>query len=324
MCSGAAMNTGSHHIWLSADSVIKPDQLMAEWLQTYKPFVHIHERAMISRPGDETRESEMLGHIASTMQGGCVASTDKMRRGADVADARIWRDHKEAGIELDRDRLVVEPAFVFWREFGLRCQEQPVLHEVSQGTGLSIDHGTHYPHCTYRNCTTASALDDLGVAPRMLRDVYMVIRTFPIRVGNLIEHGKQVGYSGDFPADSRELTWSELLKNAGTPEHLHPELAEHTTVTKRLRRIATPSWDWLAQSARINGPTALVVTFAEYLDWSIKEKRGGLSALQQHPKVMQFVNDCERVCGAPVVGISTGPDHLDMIWLDQPLGWGRA
>ena len=57
----------------------------------------------------------------------------------------------------------------------------------------------------------------------------MSLRTFPIRVGNIVDaDGKELGNSGPFHPDSVETTFAAL----GVPEEL-------TTVTKRVRRIAS-------------------------------------------------------------------------------------
>jgi adenylosuccinate synthase len=192
----------------------------------------------------------------------------------------------------------------FFRQYYKQAVDGDVLHEVAQGYGLSIDHGTHYPHCTYRNCLVASALDDLGMPAKLVGRVILVVRTFPIRVGNLDGNS-----SGDFPLDSHETTWEEIYEAAGFPQE--ERKPEYTTVTKRKRRVATPSFETLRMAALQNDATESVVTFIEYLGW---ENRLAKSFAELNDRAYRYINLVEETTGVPVIGISTGPMHDQMIW----------
>jgi adenylosuccinate synthase len=78
----------------------------------------------------------------------------------------------------------------------------------------------------------------------------MAIRTFPIRVGNTLD-----GYSGGWYPDQTEITWDEL--------GVKPE---YTTVTKRIRRVATFSWGQFDDALHANDPDFVFINFLNYLD----------------------------------------------------------
>ena len=124
--------------------------------------------------------------------------------------------------------------------------------EVPQGFSLSVNHG-FYPYTTSRNVTVAAALNDLGVHPSYLGSVHMSLRTYPIRVGNIVVDGQEIGNSGPFYPDSVELQWEDLGQ---TPER--------TTVTQRIRRIATFSLIQYKAALRVNKPDFVFLNFANY------------------------------------------------------------
>lgn len=132
-----------------------------------------------------------------------------------------------------------------------------VVIETPQGIDLGINHGYSYPHCTSRDCYVTSSLEYAGVHPHFLGPVAMVVRTFPIRVGHIVnELGETVGTSGPFYPDSVEMNWERDLPG------VEPE---RTTVTKRVRRIATWSWLQYHHALKLNRPTIVILTFCNYL-----------------------------------------------------------
>ena len=137
-----------------------------------------------------------------------------------------------------------------------------VLVEVPQGHGLSLN-GKFYPHCTSRDCTVMQAASDAAIHPSFVGPVMLVLRTFPIRVGNLMEippEGKswdasmEWGKSGDCYPDQKELTWDEL--------GVEPEI---TTVTKRVRRVFTFSQQQLIEAMSASRPTHIFLSHVDYL-----------------------------------------------------------
>lgn len=298
--SAAAL--GNRVCLIAGDSGTRVEQLEKEIHENQNNSVIVHERAWNVTDEHATSESSSDGlrRISSTMQGSAAALCEKISR---TKEHIFPKSHLWAVASPEDFRSTIYSV----------AQSGYVLHEVSQGAALSVNHGTHYPNCTSRDCIAASAFEDLGQPPQLCGDVYLVVRTFPIRVGNLIENGTQVGYSGDF-MDGAETTWQEVATNAGMPADRMAELleTETTTVTKRQRRVSEISWSWLATSAQMNGATKIVVTFAEYLDWGA---RGCTNKSALPTRVRAFIECCQEVTNVPVSLVSTGPDHLDVVWM---------
>jgi adenylosuccinate synthase len=192
------------------------------------------------------------------------------------------------------------------------------LHEGSQGYALSLDHGAAPFYGTSRNCTAAAAIDYLGAPPQSVNDVWLNIRTFPIRVGHITDDsGNVVGHSGPFYADQEELTWDDVARISGMPADEAALLRERerTTVTKRVRRVATFSWIGLRDAARTNGATKLSVNFVQYLNWSDFQKRGvGEDAYNSlSAETRAFIKKVEETANAKVHLIGTGPLNEDLI-----------
>lgn len=165
---------------------------------------------------------------------------------------------------------------------------QRVLVEGSQGFDLDLNHGFSYPHCTSRGCTPAAILADCGIDGKMVVQSIAVVRTFPIRVGNIVEKGETVGYSGDY---GQEIGWPAVAAQAGVPVD-DLTTSELTTVSRRLRRVFKMNYERLARMSLICRPTEVALTFADYLDGRIRGKttadvtRGWLSP---YPEVSEMV-----------------------------------
>lgn len=163
-------------------------------------------------------------------------------------------------------------------------------------------------------------MDYMAIPPAMVGDVYINFRTYPIRVGNVVEEGKQMGYSGDFYPDSEEVTWEEVAKRSGMPIEEAARLAEkeRTTVTKRIRRVSTFSFDSVADIVRTNGATKISINFVQYLNWNDHKRRGGRKDLELLSRESRdFITRLEEAANLPVTLVGTGADHDDIIDLDM-------
>ncbi|HEY8094505.1 MAG TPA: adenylosuccinate synthetase [Methylobacter sp.] len=320
--------------FISPGSGFNPDQFLKEWLQSGMPEIHVHGRASLVTNEHAERErsgTDSTMHIASTMQGSGAAIADKIMRKKNVqlTGNVPWREYAlhnavpELGMVEQAtfaERVMVEDPMDF-RDLthGILKVGTTWLHEGSQGYALSIDHGSHYPACTSRNCSLQAAMDHMAVPPQLIGDVYLNLRTYPIRVGNVIDpDGTQRGYSGDFYSDCEELTWEQVAESSGMPPEEARALSERerTTVTKRIRRVSTFSYIGLKDSVRTNGATKLCLNFVQYLDWKDAGLRGGKKAFQKlSMKTRIMIDKIEQVAGVPVVLIGTGPLNEDMISL---------
>lgn len=163
-------------------------------------------------------------------------------------------------------------------------------------------------------------MDQMAIPPALVGDIYMNVRTYPIRVGNVVEAGVQQGYSGDFYPDQQELTWEEVGLRAGMPAEEQKNLLQRelTTVTKRQRRVATFSEMGLRDAVLTNGATKLCVNFIQYIDWNDAGLRGGREVFDKlSKKSRDFIAKVEETANVPVVLIGTGALHDQVIDLEN-------
>lgn len=235
------------HAFVNAGAIIDPDGFLKEIKDCgiYPLNVHISPFAAVIR--DEHRTAEHANgssteRTASTQKGVGAALADKVRRmGKLAADEPMLGRFTDNTIDMS---------------ITLHDRKLPVVVEVPQGFSLSLNHSHMYPYTTSRDCWVGSGLDAAGVPPFFLGRVAAVIRTYPIRVGNLYnEHGEQIGQSGPFYHDSQELDWARDFPG------IEPE---RTTVTKRVRRIATFSVKQYEAMLRMNRPDLVVLNFSNY------------------------------------------------------------
>lgn len=232
--------------YMNGGAVIAMDTLLAE-VSNLSPqgqdrfFVHPH--AAVVRDEDLHANLDITRKIASTGKGtGPAAAARIMRNGLTYADATL-RDGEAMASLGDVAPPVKEP-----RDFVTAGKR--ILVETSQGFSLGINSG-FYPHCTHRECTVAQALADARIAPNDLRRTMMVVRTYPIRVGNT-----ENSSGGCYP-DQHETTWEDV----GVPP-------EYTTVTHRMRRVFTWSRIQFREALLVNRPDVVLLNFANYMEAS--------------------------------------------------------
>lgn len=286
-------------VFVGATSAFDLDQILKEKTECSlnDEQLVIHPRAGVITEAHklaETDDETGTKHIASTMQGCGSFLADKVLRKKDL---RLARDYPELINNICQDQPHT------WLNDKL-YSGQTILHEGSQGFSLDISHGSHYPHCTSRGTTAIQNLADLGLSHTTLGDIYLVMRPYPIRVGNVIEDGIQKGYSGDYYEDHEETTWEAVAEAAGAPMEIKNK--ELTTVTKRTRRVFTLSAQQLKEAVQVNGATKIALNFANYIDWSVY----GTSNLSS--KVLDYIYMIEHMTGLKVALVGTGP-RLDNV-----------
>lgn len=233
-------------IAIGPGAVFSIDRLEEEWKNVceYREDLTliIHEAAGILLPEHKKAEEATLSRISSTMQGSAEALISKIRR----EDGAIA---KHRGMVIfdrlnmhGRARVVDQAEWLYI--FG---QHDNILLEGSQGYSLGLSAG-FYPYCTSRDCTPARVISDCSLPVGWLRDVYGSCRVHPIRVGNTPD-----GFSGDWYDDQREIHFSDL----GVKE-------EKTTVTQRVRRIATFSEIQIEEAMAMALPQFIFLNFANY------------------------------------------------------------
>ncbi len=168
-----------------------------------------------------------------------------------------------------------------------------VVVEGTQGFGLSLYHAENWPYRTSRDTTAHSFLGEVGLGVCQF-EVIMAIRTFPIRVA---------GNSGPL---LNEVTWEEVQRLSGYP---YP-IAEYTTTTKRLRRVAKFDWGIVKQAVAANAPSALALHGTDYLDY--RNKHAG-SFGQLTLQTRNWIQRLEQETGVPVCFVGTGPMVSELI-----------
>jgi adenylosuccinate synthase len=165
---------------------------------------------------------------------------------------------------------------------------QPIMLEGTQGSILSLHHGFKRK-TTSRDTNAANWCSEAGVSPLAVRNVYGVMRTFPIRVA---------GNSGPMPGE--EITWEEVTKHANSPVPIE----EITSATKRKRRVSTLGEEHLRRALDLNRPTNLMLTFVDYLNHEDKNKASWDSLSQ---KTRDWITTLESKMGVFFNYLSTGP-----------------
>ncbi|AMU10955.1 adenylosuccinate synthetase [Burkholderia cenocepacia] len=253
----------------------------------------IDPQATIIEPADREAEGKhLVGTIASTGSGsGAAIARRILERGK--PSVRLARDIPElrpyVGTEghyhgRTADRL--EEAYRNGRS---------ILLEGTQGSGLSLFHGT-YPFVTSRDTNVAGCLAEAGISPSRVRKILVVIRPMPIRVGD--PDGDQGHTSGPL---KHGTTFDAIAEKAGLDREALNK-AEKTSTTKRKRRVGWFEWDQFRKACALNAPTDIVLTFADYIDASNSKARRFEQLTQD---TIKFVEELERVAQAPVSLINT-------------------
>jgi adenylosuccinate synthase len=169
-----------------------------------------------------------------------------------------------------------------------------IIVEGTQGFGLSLYHTDYYPYATSRDTTVSGFLSETGLAPTLVDDVIMAVRTFPIRVE---------GESGPL---KNEITWEELRMKSGYPH----AIMEQTTATGRIRRLGHFDMELVRKAAQVNRPTRIALHGADYLDYRDK----GITVYDNlSERAVQFIESLEESLKVPTAFIGTGPKNEEII-----------
>jgi adenylosuccinate synthase len=197
--SGTRANEEAHLV-IGSGAVINVDQLLTEIAdsQVEADRLSIDPQAMIIEEEDRLAEQQLREEIGSTGQGVGYATARRIigrgRLPDGFAQVRLAGTIPSlAPYTCRRTVDVLSDAF---------AQGKRILLEGTQGTDLSLYHGT-YPWVTSRDTTVAGCLAEAGIAPRRVRRVIMVVRTYPIRVG------------GDSGPMSQPLGWEDIADRSG-------------------------------------------------------------------------------------------------------------
>ena len=163
---------------------------------------------------------------------------------------------------------------------------QTVLVEGTQGTFLSLYHGT-YPYVTSKDVTASAICSDVGIGPKKVSEVMVVYKSYVTRVG-----------SGPLEG---ELKQEETTSKGWT---------EFGSVTGRLRRAAPFNFELAKRSVMLNSATQVALTKLDIVFPSDSGKRE-FNRLSSRAK--NFVEKIEEVIGLRVAIIGTGQELEDVI-----------
>jgi adenylosuccinate synthase len=239
------------------------------------------------RDREKERELRLRERLSSTLCGVGAAQARRVLRSKDAKLARDvaheypWMSQYLTGVSDEVNSAL--------------DREKKVLIEGTQGFGLSLYHSDHYPKTTSRDTTAAGFLSEVGVSPRLLTEVVVVFRTFPIRVA-----GDQAG-----PLDE-ETNWDQIQSESGYP---HP-IEERTSVTNKVRRIGRFEWERARSAVEINRPTRIAINGLDYLDFA---NRGVHKWNDLTEVAKRFVERTHEMSQAPCTFLGTGPSLGEMI-----------
>lgn len=226
-------------VWINGGAVVNRGLLNREitrWL-TGHCKVMVSPYAAIINPYHESLDSSTVHRIASTGQGVGPALAEKVLRG----ENSVIKEY-ETGDKFTLNSMLSGPMDHYSK----------ILVETAQGFSLGINQG-FYPCTTSRECSVQQALADANIPSYSLSRVIGCFRTFPIRVGSTDNS------SGGWYPDQTEVMWEDI--------GVEPE---RTTVTGRVRRIATWSDIQFEYFLKINRPDILFFNFMNYLPEGVR------------------------------------------------------
>jgi adenylosuccinate synthase len=215
---------------------------------------------------------ESLSKIGTTGTGTGPANADRALR-----RVRLARDVKELSEYLQDISSIINSSI----DTG-----QTVLVEGTQGTFLSLYHGT-YPFVTSKDITASAICADVGIGPKKVTNVMIVYKAYVTRVG-----------SGPLKG---ELSHEETSSRGWT---------EFGSVTGRLRRTSPFDIELAKRSAQLNSATQVALT---KLDVIFPSDAGVTEFNNLSVEAKGFVERIEREIDAKIVLIGTGPEVDEVI-----------
>lgn len=282
------------HLYLGRGGLVNFEQLkkeidmVARVDSKIKLRTHIDMKAGVlskwHHDGEGGVDGELHRRIGSTGEGVGAARISRIRRDADQFKL-AYEVAADYGLA---ECLTASAAGYIDRHL---LEGDNVLLEGTQGSGLSLLHGP-WPYVTSADTNAAQMAADVGISPRHVNRIMLVVRSHPIRVA---------GNSGPLKG---ELTWDDISRRLGK------SVEERTTVTKKVRRIG--EWDeaLVRDAVLLNAPTSLALTFADYIDPACEGKRKWDSLTKP---VKAFVDYLESTFNVPVALVGTGGSQWSVV-----------
>ena len=264
-----------------AGSYIDVEVLFAEIRQLDYPISRIFISPFANLITDEQRYWESCGKlvqsIGSTGSGVGAAVMASVARGAENFDLSACHAQDNA---LLNDYVVDTNDFVRSK---LEKQERVII-EGSQGYGLSLLDGGFWPKATSRNTTASAALAEAGLSPVDVDKIYLVIRSYPIRV------------AGDSGPLKNEIQWSDITRR----NNQLGEIEEFTTVTRKVRRVGEFDASIVRRAISSNNPTDIVLNHLDYISMEPFAS----------PEHKAFIRSVEKAIGKTISFVGLSPFNM--------------
>lgn len=244
---------------INYDILVQEMDNYADILNGRKIFICDTAAVILDKHKEMEKSSIKTG---STFSGSSYGFIDKILRTNSLVknDERFLKLETEGKIKIVNSKTFFPSIYAGLN--GFKGNEN-ILVELSQGDALSINNSSNYPNTTSRDCTPAQALKDIHATDYSANVIkYCVFRPYPIRISNSSEKG--YFYSGNFEG-SKEITWKDVCDRCGL-DYNKIELLEHTTVTKRLRRVAEFSIKQFAEMLLDTKPNKCLLNFGQYIN----------------------------------------------------------
>lgn len=209
-----------------------------------------------------------------------------------------------------------------------------ILFEGAQGSLLDIDHGT-FPFVTSSNTTAGGASTGTGMGPLHFDYVLGITKAYTTRVGSgpfptelFCEIGDHLGEKGhEFGATTgreRRCGWFDAVavKRAAQLNSMSGICLTKLDVLDGLDtlNICTAYQDAQGNRVSLNTDSShfekVIPVYEEMPGW--KESTVGAKSIDELPaNAVRYIKRLEELCGARVAIISTGPDRLETIVLDD-------
>lgn len=262
------VNTAIPYLVIGESAVIDFDILVYE-LAKYKEILNgrkifIADTAAVISPQNKQNELKNI-KSGSTFSGAGSALVDKIMR----INPLVGGDKRF--LELEKQGLIkIVPSKIFfpmiYNGLGPFQGNENILVELSQGDALGLNNSSNYPFTTSRDCTPVQALKDIHASSSFSIKKYCVFRPYPIRINNNGAAG--FIYTGDFDG-AKEISWQEVCSRCKL-DSKEIENLEHTTVTKRLRRVSEFCVKQFSEMLLDTRPDECFLNFAQYINGSVR------------------------------------------------------
>jgi adenylosuccinate synthase len=279
------INPGTR-LLLAAGCLINPEILLTEikstGIDSKRVGVDRHAGIISPSEGEEEGKLRLRDRLGSTLSGTGIGVSNRVLR---KPDFKLAKDIPELQEYLTDVSVEVNAAL---------DKSGKVIVEGTQGFGLSVYHSPHYPYATSRDTTASGFLSEVGVSPRLVTDIVMAVRSYPIRVA---------GNSGPL---KNEISWEEVRQQSGYPT----DIREFTTTTRKLRRVGLFDLELVQRAAMVNRPTQIAFHGMDYLSFRNKSVRSyvGLDSIAHG-----FVEKLQSALSIPIEFIGTGPSNEEII-----------